>query len=79
MKRTVLVLVLVCSLLNAYHSAEVKADTVENHSGSANIEDWQLIRSSATSSSGPGVNAYMKSYPGRNPSTFSVVRYRIPH
>lgn len=27
--------------------------------------DWQLISSSVTSASGPGVNTYMKSYPGR--------------
>ena len=27
--------------------------------------DWQLISSSVTSSSGPGVNTYMKSFPGR--------------
>lgn len=32
----------------------------------SDLNDWQLISSSANSNSGPGVKTYMKSYPGMN-------------
>ena len=53
----VLILALVFCLMNFHQSsAEEEKET--------NIKDWQLISSSTTTASGPGVDTYMKSYPG---------------
>ena len=46
--------------MNIYQSSAAE----RSETRSLTIEDWQLISSSTTTASGPGVDTYMKSYPG---------------
>ena len=65
----VLILALVFCLLNFRQSSAEEVNEI-------NIKDWQLISSSTASASGPGVDTYMKSYPGE---TVLQTDYRSKH
>lgn len=56
-RAVVLILAFVFCLLNFHQSSAEEQNETK-------IKDWQLISSSTTTASGPGVDTYMKSYPG---------------
>ena len=70
MIKLVLTLALLCCLQNT-HQSSVSEQTIgaeipeQKPQLITAIEDWQLISSSVTTASGPGVKTYMKSYPGK--------------
>ena len=50
--------------LMADDKLDASSKIVRDDRWGSDLDDWQLISSSVNSNSGPGVNTYMKSYPG---------------
>jgi hypothetical protein len=63
-----LCVIALCSLTNFIYltAGEIVQDSAEvrDDRWGSSTENWQLISSSESSASGPGVKTYMKSYPG---------------
>jgi hypothetical protein len=70
LKGAFVILAVCCNLLLLRRSSadgefDGTGEEVRDDRWGSSTADWQLISSSVTSASGPGVNTYMKSYPGR--------------
>lgn len=70
LKGAFVILAICCNLLllrrsSADREFDGTGEEVRDDRWGSSTADWQLISSSVTSASGPGVNTYMKSYPGK--------------